>query len=309
MRRVVATRIASGLGHQMFQYAIARRLARKTHAELFLLVHQRSDLGGGRVYGLTEFAVAGREVTDEAAIPHGAAVPRLLRALFPGRATQPPALRPVRERNVWDYIGKTVPEQPEGAGTLLFDRDMLSLRGNVLLHGYWQDERYFADIGATIRRDFRLRTALDARNQDALARIRVGASAFLHVRRGDYLNPQLIDLFGVCDPAYYQLALETLRARVGPGVRLFVFSDDPAWVRQQGIGDAHAEVIDWNGARPACDLALMRACDHAIIANSSFSWWGAWLGDRPGRTVIAPRVWFKAVPAFRDIVPARWLRL
>jgi hypothetical protein len=309
MRPAVATYIVGGLGNQMFQYAIARRLARRTRAELLQLVHQRSDVGGGRVYGLTEFTIAGREINDEAAIPRGTATSRLHRALFPRRAPEAAAPRIVRERNIWDYIGKTGPAPPEGLDTLLFEPAVLTLRGTVLLQGFWQDERYFADIAATIRRDFRLRTALDARNRDALARIRRGPSAFLHVRRGDYLSPEHVHRYGVCEPDYYQRALDTLRARVGPGVRIFVFSNDPDWVRRLAIGGAEAEIIDWNASRPAYDLTLMRACDHAIIANSSFSWWGAWLGDRPGRTVIAPRVWLKAVPAYRDIVPARWLRL
>jgi hypothetical protein len=142
-----------------------------------------------------------------------------------------------------------------------------------------------------------------------MARIQTDPSAFIHVRRGDYLQPGQIDRYGVCSKDYYDHAAALLRQQVGSNLRFFVFSDDPAWVRQNRIGGESAEIIDWNGNTPEQDIALMMACKHAIIANSSFSWWGAWLAETPGQIVIAPRIWYKAVPQYQDIVPKRWLRL
>jgi hypothetical protein len=186
--------------------------------------------------------------------------------------------------------------------------EVLAWRGDARLEGFWQDERYFADIGDVIRQDFTLKTDLGERNRAVLSRVRGGPSAFIHVRRGDYLAAHYVDLFGVCDIEYYRRGLEILRSRVGDP-RIFVFSDDPTWAREQLARGTDVEIVDWNGDHPAFDIALMQACQHAVIANSSFSWWGAWLGERPGRTVIAPRVWFKAVPEFQDVPPPRLIQV
>jgi len=100
-----------------------------------------------------------------------------------------------------------------------------------------------------------------------------------------------------------------LKTRIGPELRFFVFSDDPDWVREMKIGGDGAEIVDWNGERPERDLVLMRYCQHAIIANSSFSWWGAWLGDGHERIVVAPRTWYQGLQTSFDIIPERWLKL
>ena len=181
----------------------------------------------------------------------------------------------------------------------------MTLRGSAKFVGCWQSERYFADIADVIREDFTLRDDLDRRSQDTLDRIGGGPSCFIHVRRGDYLQEDN----GLCSMHYYRHAVGLMRERLGDSVRFFVFSDDPAWVREAQVGGADAEIIDWNGEVPERDLALMRRCGHAIVANSSFSWWGAWLGAAAARMVIAPRVWSKGRSDCEEIAPERWLRL
>ncbi|MGA7324360.1 MAG: alpha-1,2-fucosyltransferase, partial [Rhodomicrobium sp.] len=187
---------------------------------------------------------------------------------------------------------------------------ILCLRGNVKLNGYWQCERYFSDIAGIIREDLTLHGALTGRDRDVLDRIRSAPSAFIHVRRGDYVtHPVFSEKFAACSLGYYREALTLLRERVGLGLQFFVFSNDPGWVREMKIGGEDAEIIDWNADTPERDLALMRECSHAVIANSSFSWWGAWLGDSRERIVIAPRTWFRHQSSSHDIVPERWLKL
>ncbi len=289
----VVAAIAGGLGNQMFQYAAARRLALANGAELLLYPGDRYRRGSYRVYGLNRFNISGRLAT----------------------ATEAGGLRRVsrtRRRLAKLFSTLAVPADPEvfRERSPFFDPAVLSLPGNVKLHGYWQSERYFADIAGIIRQEFALRDGLDERNRETLARIESGPSAFIHVRRGDYVtHPVDSKKFGTCSLEYYREAAALLRERIGPELRFFVFSDEPAWVREMKIGGEGAEVIDWNAATPERDLALMRRCSHAIIANSSFSWWGAWLGDGRERTVIAPRVWFRERSDYGDIVPERWLKL
>jgi hypothetical protein len=293
MRPFILTSISAGLGNQMFQYATARRLALRTWGELVLVVDDPEK------YRLPVFRIGGQEVPAGILVP-----PRLLDS---GPAPDPSEIPLVEEGKAWDLI----PRSGTGAlagDALLYVPVLRGWRGHVRLKGYWQDERYFADIRLRLRRDFTLKEKLDARSQACLMRIHNAPSAFFHIRRGDYLSAQFRDLFGVCTADYYDRALEILRARV-PEVRVFVFSDDPDWVRENAIGGLAAEVVDWNAAAPERDLELMRACNHAVIANSSFSWWGAWLGERPGSIVIAPKIWFKCVPEYRDIVPERWMRI
>jgi len=292
MRPLIATSIHAGLGNQMFQYAIARRLALKAKGELVLV------LDNPELYSLPVFNVAGREAAAGTEL-----VPA--RRFFEIRARPAPEIPLVEEQRIWELTAQT---GSLAGRDLLYRPDLLHRRGHVLLRGYWQDERYFADIRPRILQDFSLKHGLDTRSQECLARIRAAPSAFFHVRRGDYLTPDNRDRFGVCSADYYHRALEMLRARV-PGLKIFVFSDEPAWAAANAIGGAGAEIIDWNADAPAHDLALMQACTHAVIANSSFSWWGAWLGERPERITIAPRTWYKAVPEYREIVPQRWTRL
>ena len=287
----VVAGITSGLGNQMFQYAAARRLAHINGAELLLYIGKQRP-GTHRVYGLHRFQTGGRIATAAEA----------------GGLKRPGKMR----RRLAELLPFLTPADPEviREGTAEFNPAILELRRNVKLSGYWQCERYFSDIAGIVRQEFTLREPLDAQNCAALARIGSAPSAFLHVRRGDYVNnADNNKTFGTCSEDYYSEAARLLRERAGPELRFYVFSNDPAWVRENEIGGEGAEVIDWNGERPERDLALMRACQHAVIANSSFSWWGAWLGDGRERTVIAPRVWFRGRSDYGDIVPERWLKL
>jgi hypothetical protein len=294
MRPLIVTSISAGLGNQMFQYATARRLALKNWGELVLVVDEPEK------YRLPVFRIGGHEV------PAGTIVPKH-RIFDSGQMPAEADIPLFNERKAGDLIPRSGTGALSGAA-LLYAPELRNWRGHIRLRGYWQDERYFADIRTRIRSDFSLKEKLDARSLGCLGRIFAGASAFFHVRRGDYLSPEFRDAFGVCAADYYYRALEILRARV-PRVKIFVFSDDPGWAAQNSIGGAGAEIIDWNADAPERDLELMRACTHAVIANSSFSWWGAWLGERPESIIIAPKTWFKAVPEFRDIVPERWMRI
>src|SRR6202030_3632130 len=130
-------------------------------------------------------------------------------------------------------------------------------------------------------------------------------SVFMHIRRQDYVGLQ--HFHGLLPVEYYREALKLIRSVRGLDTKVFVFSDDQVWCRQNLPQDFRFVT----GTNMWEDMRLMASCKHAILANSSFSWWGAWLGDnQQGRTVVAPRRWFTSPDVDdRDLVPSRWLKI
>ena len=180
------------------------------------------------------------------------------------------------------------------------------------LYGYWQSERYFSRYADQIRKDFAFPPLPEGEPQALAARIKARLNAVsVHIRRGDYLsNPQALAFHGLPGPEYYAASLARMRAEVGD-TTIFLFSDDPQWVRENFDPCGHAfEVVDLNLPQsPQHDMHLMALCRHHVIANSSFSWWGAWLGAAGGLT-IAPKRWFVAPNVnTSDIYPPAWVRL
>jgi hypothetical protein len=174
-----------------------------------------------------------------------------------------------------------------------------TLTGHSRLAGYWQNEKYFYP---RIRKDFAIPLGpIPMPVMKAASHIRsFKESAFIGVRRGDYLWPERAGYHGVLPLDYYREAISVLP----DGANLFVFSDDPAWCRENMRG----EVIDVTSENEkAWDIWLMSLCTHAIIANSTFHWWGAWLGPDLKGKVIAPKKWLVNDPW--DIVPERWTKL
>ncbi len=185
----------------------------------------------------------------------------------------------------------------------------------VLIRGYWQEWRFAAAVEPVLRRDFVFRPDDDPRNRELAAWIeapeQTGRTVSLHVRRGDYHDPANRAVFGdICTPEYYRRAVDFIRARVADP-RFVVFSDDPAWVRGNLPLDG-ARYVDWNrGDASFRDMELMSRCHHHVIANSSFSWWGAWLDPRPEKIVAAPSKWFGDRPPefVEKLLPPAWHRI
>lgn len=290
---MIVSRLQGGLGNQMFQYAAGRALALRVGAELKLDVasYERSTL---RSYALGPFpiraGIAGRcEVERLTRTPRPV---RIARRLL-GRERRPP---------------RTHVREPD----LTFHPEILDLPDGVYLDGYWQSEHYFADAADVIRAELRPPEPATGRGRELAAAIDNAADSIsLHVRRGDYVSsPVARETLGPCSVDYYRRAVERLAERLAePAV--FVFSDEPEWARTNLELPVPATVVDHDGGGSAQeDLALMSRCRHHVIANSSFSWWGAWLGQRTGGTVIAPARWFAREDlSSRDLVPERWLRL
>lgn len=181
------------------------------------------------------------------------------------------------------------------------------------LTGYYFSERFFAPWEVEIRRDFAFPLVSDRRNIELLSAIADRISVALHVRRTDYLAAASANLATVCDLDYYHRGIGYFEDLLEGKAHYFVFSDDPVWARNHlPLPPGRFTVVDHNtGDRAIEDMRLMSACDHQLIANSTFSWWGAWLNDHTDKVVVAPKSWYRNYtgPSEDLIVPGGWVRV
>lgn len=294
----VATQMAGGLGNQLFQYAAGRALATRLGARLVLDCTPIS--GPGRPFVLDRYPVDAEIVHDVPRKPHR----RYFR--IPGslgrRLTDAFHDRVPTKHRIGGHSFRVFAEKRE----FNYDPHFAKLSGSTYLTGYWQSYRYFENAADLIRREIRPTWALSDANRNWLERIQNTNAVSLHVRRGDYLTQKGPTL--VCALSYYESALKHAR-QVLPEPRFFVFSDDIPWCRGIFVAPDMA-FVDSNGPADAVDdLNLMATCRHHITANSSLSWWGAWLAQHPEQVVIAPDPWVPWVPANPDLIPKHWIRL
>ncbi|WP_177230471.1 alpha-1,2-fucosyltransferase [Chitinophaga sp. CF118] len=186
------------------------------------------------------------------------------------------------------------------------------LAGNsrpVYLDGYWQSEKYFKQYGDVIRREFTAKDEWDGHNKQILNSILNADAVSIHIRRGDYVTNAVTNKFhGTCDIDYYQKAIALVEERMEAPF-YYIFSDDLPWAKEHLVfskGTAH--FVDNNADAAFMDIMLMSKCKYNIIANSTFSWWGAWLNNNPGKLVIAPKKWFNHKDD-SDIIPDTWMKI
>jgi hypothetical protein len=297
---MIVTRIIGGLGNQMFQYALGRRLSIERGEPLKL------DTSGFETYtlhglALDHLALEGprAEAEEIRALTH--VPPRFPENLVP-RKWLPRALRRSRRFAPRHYVER------EG---FRFDPAVLAAPSPLYLDGYWQSERYFETIPDVIRSDFTVPTPLAGRDAEIADLIADSKAVSLHVRRGDYASdPKTREIHGLCSLDYYAAAVAHMAGHVDEP-RYFVFSDDPTWAAANLVLPGEPVFVDHNGADTNYeDLRLMSLCRHHVIANSSFSWWGAWLNEQTDKVVVAPRRWVGDPSlACPDICPPDWVRL
>lgn len=175
--------------------------------------------------------------------------------------------------------------------------------------GYYQNERFFIKYRNDLFKCFSLKDSLDDKNQSALDSIKSTESVSLHVRRGDYVTLKCSKEFhGLCSLEYYEKAIKHIAAKVKKP-HFYLFSDDIEWVIQNLKIDYPYTIINFNQNKGWLDLNLMKHCKHNITANSSFSWWGAWLNENPDKIVIAPKNWIAKKNVKCKTVPKSWIKL
>ena len=295
--KLIVANLVGGLGNQMFQYACARSLALdlgmtlKFSTDVFSIYDDHRVFELEQVFGLRLDVASKRELGD-----------------LIGWARRTPTVRRLLSKQSFGWLTSRnfICEPHLNYWSGLRER---ALQGGYL-HGYWQSERYFAAYAANIRADFIFREELQGVDLRIANAISQSTAISLHVRRGDYVSdPKTLAVHGTCTPEYYYSAIETLRQRC-PNARFFAFSDDPSWVVQV-LQPRYPQLVlveHNNGMSSYNDMRLMSMCDHHIIANSSFSWWGAWLNHRPDKMVIAPARWFANGRDTPDLVPDNWER-
>src|SRR5262245_42147593 len=294
----VATRMTGGLGNQLFQYAAGRALAARLGARLVL--DCTTSMSAARPFVLDRYPIDADIVRD------AQGKPRRRHFRLPGRLG----------RRLTDAFHDHVPTTYRIDGhrfkvfgerrELSYDPQFERLTGSTYLLGDWQSYRYFEDVADVIRSKIRPAWPLSEVNRGWLGRIESANAVSVHVRRGDYLTQKGPPL--ACALSYYEAALQRMR-RALPEPRFFVFSDDIAWCREIFVAPDMA-FVDCNGPGDAGDdLNLMSACRHHITANSSLSWWGAWLARHPEQVVIAPDPWVPWLPENPDLIPKHWITL
>ena len=284
---MIVVKLTGGLGNQMFQYAAGRALALKHQTQLLL------DTRTFAKQSLREFAL------DRLSIQASVATENDMHK-WPNWTRKPAA---------WlQRVGITTNRYKQPS--FLYDPRWISLSDNTLIEGYFQSERYFLEIQSILKQEFLPKSMPCGTNRDFEMLISTNESVMIHIRRGDYVsNPKALKTHGLCSLEYYKNGIEKIVSKV-KDPKFFVFSDDQEWTRTHlELGD-RATYITGNANTPEIDLYLMTRCKHFVIANSSFSWWGAWLGGNQKSVRIAPRPWFDNVSFVeRDLVPNDWIQL
>ena len=288
---MIIIKLKGGLGNQMFQYACARHLAERNNdvLKLDISLYQPGNAPAGdtvRSYALGALSISAQVANEEE-----------IRLVGGRRSSIILFLRKIiaKMRPIKSYV---------------FDPAVLERKGDVYLGGFFQSERYFKDIETIIRNEFRLREPMGEQAQAMVRDIDGSDSVSLHIRRGDYVTNKNANAFhGTCSPEYYHAAIAEVMKKVR-SPKFFIFSDDIEWAKADVGMPARAVYVSRDGITDHEELMLMSKCKHNIIANSSFSWWGAWLNANPQKIVIAPKRWANDTCVdTSDAVPAEWIRI
>ena len=285
----VFVRLEGRLGNQLFQYAAARAVAIKNNSELLLDTRETTEVGGKWQYSLKHFNINARIAKPCELPPH----------------------RSKKIRNkLWRLYGKKIKHLREQGHNILHNEKILSANSNCYLEGYFQSEKYFFDIKHILRQELVFTSPPLQHNVIMLKQIVTQNAISLHIRRGDYLAPFWSSYFAKCGNNYYDAAITHIAKHVKSPI-FYIFSDDPKWVKDN-MQLEYPMIISENNQNELAyeDLRLMSSCKHNIIANSTYSWWGAYINSNPNKIVIAPQSWYSSNGADNpDIVPQSWHRI
>jgi len=274
---MIVAKLYGGLGNQMFQYAAGIALAKKLKTRLYLNLQWFEEVAANpgltlRIYELDGFGI------------------------------EPTSMNP------YDKIASRLkPPEVFKESSLDFNPAFKDLSGNIILDGYWQSYKYFESYRDIVLGAFKFPDRISKQNRELLDDISRSESVSVHVRRGDYNTKVGRNYHGLIPMGYYKQAL----SKIGPAIKnpsLFIFSDDIEWCKKNIKFGLPITFIDSNGPNSGVeDMRLMSACKHNIIANSSFSWWAAWLNQNPQKKVFAPKRWFVSIEAnLDDRAPKDW---
>jgi Glycosyl transferase family 11 len=282
--------LSGGLGNQLFQYAAGRSLSLKLGVDLILdksWFQGRTD----RIYALEPFSINAQTYSGPKFFTNW--MKRLECRISRRWATKRLDVQIYREPH------------------FEFDKKFQLLDNPVYLEGYWQSELYFVQYKEIISKELTLSVNTSDDFKELEKKIHSTDAICVHVRRGDYVTNQIAqEMHGLCSIDYlYQGIKEVSKGLTSP--HCFVFSDDYDWVKKNLSLNISMTLVDIASPNEAyLDLILMNKCKHFVIANSSFSWWGAWLAPYEFKRVIAPLRWFaENKKNTKDLIPPEWLRI
>ena len=279
-------KVIGGLGNQMFQFALYKALQKRFPEERVLLdLHCFNGYRKHRGFEIPKiFDVSYKEANWK----------EVAKVAYPYPNYQ-----------CWRFGSRILPDRKtmirESADYAL-DPTALTRKGNIYFDGYWQHEEYFLDIREEILRTFSFPLFEDERNLETARLVTNRNSCAIHIRRGDYVKDKLFR--DICNLDYYRKAVLRMKETANPDI-FCVFSDDTSWCREHLtplLGQTETIYVDWNTDKNSFqDMHLISLCRNQIIANSSFSWWGAWLNTNKGKVVISPQKWWNCKGAHPPI--------
>lgn len=285
--------ILGGLGNQMFVYAMYLAL-KEAHPDEDVLLCRRSYKGYPLHNGYELDRIFGIDAPEASLI-------QLAKVAYP-----------YFNYKTWQLMRHFFPQRKSmasGTTQIPFDYKKVTRMDDVFYDGYWQNEKNFLSIREKVIETFTFPDFQNEKNKALVEKLKNIRAASCHIRRGDYL---LDPVYGVCNSTYYENAVTELKETVNPDVYC-VFSDDIDWCKKNLIEligrDKEVIFVDWNkGKESYRDIQLMSLCHYNIIANSSFSWWGAWLNNHEDKVVLAPEVWMNK-PLVNDPICDSWKRI
>jgi hypothetical protein len=285
---MIIIRLLGGLGNQMFQYAAGRSLAMENNCEL------RLDLTEFKKNGLRQYALSNYRINA------------IISSQFENRI-----IKKISSKNTIQkfltVIGKPIAYfKPE---SWAYDNKISKLKGHIYLEGSFQSEKYFNNHRKILLNEFSLQSE-NAFLKDIINKMKKENSVAIHIRHGDYQENKLTrDFHGVLSKDYYLKAIEIIKKKIKDPYFYF-FSDDIRWVKQNFTNLKSVFVSNLHNFTDNEELFLISCCRHQIIANSSFSWWGAWLNSNPEKCIIAPINWFNNKELdTKDLIPNDWLKI
>jgi hypothetical protein len=292
MDKKIIIRLVGGLGNQMFQYAAGRAVAYRTNMPLKL------DIKYFEKYKLRSYQLGCFNINEDFASDKEISY------------FKKPAKKQVISYMIHIIMNRCKRIEVIKQKIFGYNPYISKIKSSAYLDGYWQSEKYFSDVADIIRNEFTLKNRPNDENLKLLEKIKDFDSVSMHIRRGDYVSdPKTNETHGFIGLDYYNKAIGFISSRIDKPY-IIVFSDDIYWARRNFTTSLPVYFISNDNGNDCEQLWLMSKCKHHIIANSSFSWWGAWLSGNDSKIVIAPEKWFadKAMES-RDIYVDSWVKL
>jgi hypothetical protein len=297
---MIIVSLFGGLGNQMFQYACGKVVAKNLNAELKFDISHITDRTPRNNFTYRDYELGVFNIKDEIATIEE------VRQFIPDLWNSKECIKQLYKLKRL-FKGKSLYFEKS---KFTYNKDIELVKDNTFLYGYFQTERYFENHRSELLQNFMLKDKIDKINSSLIDQIKSENSVSIHIRRGDYIN-STFEILDIQD--YYMKAIEIIQERVEKP-SFYIFTNDYLWTEENFSSfDIKKTIVKFNKNNQSyLDMILMSNCKHNICANSSFSWWGAWLNTNPEKIVIAPEKWFKNsnyIESTYDLIPSEWIKI